>query len=461
MASIAAKHTDLIVGMDMHMIQPPPPAAPVMVPHPVVGMIFDPADYSPGVATVYVNDLPRARAGTMCLMSPPHVPIGGMFVKPPLSEAEVHQGSSTVTCDGDAMSGGNHEVLGCHDVGAPAPVRAWKSGGAKSLMKPGSVVVAIPGGAIVMVGGTPTTSASPGRAESGEREFIAFEIVDEDGVAYEGVHVVTKLADGTTREAVAPEDGVVEYASVPVGTCETRLFTCRPRNPLPSRHVVVQGEWARSIAALYGLSDWKPMWEHAENHALREARRPEVLAPGDVVFVPEPDPLTVETGMTHRLTLNRPSRVYTVRLLGEARDLPTALEYALSSQLGECAERELLLADLSPARDIGEGRFELDVSHDAKTIMLRSSDCTWFTQIARLDPIPPDACDAHHPTVVQRLVALSLLSSNEWARSSNRDAAREALMVFQSTTMGRADADGTLDADTRRALAALTDEADA
>lgn len=160
MGSIAAKHTDMIVGMDMHMIVPPPPAPPVMVPHPVVGMIMDPADYSPGACTVYVNGLPRAKAGTMCLMSPPHVPIGGAFLKPPMSEVEVYQGSSTVSCDGDAMSAGNHQVLGCHDIGAPAPVRAWKSGGAKSLMKAGSVVVAIPGGSLVMVGGSPTTSAS-------------------------------------------------------------------------------------------------------------------------------------------------------------------------------------------------------------------------------------------------------------------------------------------------------------
>ena len=171
MGMMAAKHTDLVVGMDMHMIQPPAPAPPVMVPHPVAGMIMDPADYSPGACTVFINGLPRARAGTMCMMSPPHIPIGGMFVKPPLSEAEVYQGSSTVTADGEAMSAMSHQVLGCHDIGAPAPVRKWKSGGAKSLMKAGSVVIAIPAGAPVFVGGSPTTSASgsdAGELETGE-----------------------------------------------------------------------------------------------------------------------------------------------------------------------------------------------------------------------------------------------------------------------------------------------------
>lgn len=166
MGMIAAKHTDPIVGMDMHMIQPPPPAAPVMVPHPVAGMIMDPSDYSGGACTVYINGLPRARAGSMCMMSPPHIPIGGVFVMPVLSEAEVAQGSSTVIVDGEAMSASNHQVLSCDDTGAPAPVRPWKSGGAKSLMKAGSVVLAIPAGAPVMVGGSPTTAAS-GKAEAG------------------------------------------------------------------------------------------------------------------------------------------------------------------------------------------------------------------------------------------------------------------------------------------------------
>jgi uncharacterized Zn-binding protein involved in type VI secretion len=187
MGMMAAKHTDLVVGMDMHMIQPPPPAPPVMVPHPVVGMILDPADYDSGACTVSVNGLPRARAGSVCMMSPPHIPIGGMFVMPPLSEAEVYQGSSTVTADGEAMSAGNHQVLGCHDVGAPAPVRTWKTGGATSLMKAGSVVIALPGGPPVFVGGAPTTSASGDKAgeletEPPERKARFHFFFDSDGL---------------------------------------------------------------------------------------------------------------------------------------------------------------------------------------------------------------------------------------------------------------------------------------
>lgn len=96
----AAKHMDPVVGVDMHMVQPPPPAPPVMLPVPFAGYLLDPADY--GSCKVMINGLPRARAGTPGMGCPPHIPPGGMFVKPPTNECEMYQGSSTVVIEGDA-----------------------------------------------------------------------------------------------------------------------------------------------------------------------------------------------------------------------------------------------------------------------------------------------------------------------------------------------------------------------
>ena len=61
----AAKHLDPILGIDIHIIQPPGPVPPLPIPHPFVGIIIDPFDYVPILgATVMVNGLPRAQAGT-------------------------------------------------------------------------------------------------------------------------------------------------------------------------------------------------------------------------------------------------------------------------------------------------------------------------------------------------------------------------------------------------------------
>lgn len=151
----AAKHLDPLLGIDIHIIQPPGPVPPVPIPHPHIGIVLDPMDYVPYIGgTVTVGGLKRAQAGTSG-QSVPHIPIGGVFVKPPGNEAEIFMGSSTVAVDGDAFSYLALPVLSCHDIGMPGPPRP-KGSPPKSLVLPTTVVLAIPAG--VLVGGGPTIS---------------------------------------------------------------------------------------------------------------------------------------------------------------------------------------------------------------------------------------------------------------------------------------------------------------
>ncbi len=100
----AAKHFDPVLGVDIHIIQPPGPVPPVPIPHPFVGFLIDPFDYVPIVGgSVQVNGMMRDR-GDGGQERPRHIPIGGTFVKPPANECEMFMGSSTVSFDGDAAS---------------------------------------------------------------------------------------------------------------------------------------------------------------------------------------------------------------------------------------------------------------------------------------------------------------------------------------------------------------------
>lgn len=155
----AAKHFDPLLGVDIHIIQPPGPVPPVPVPHPFVGLVFDPMDYVPILgATVMVNGVPRAQAGSSGEAMPKHIPIGGTFVKPPANEAEIFMGSMTVSADGDAFSYLALPVLTCHDVGMVTPPRPKKKKKVKSMVLPTTVVLPIPAGPPVLVGGAPTIS---------------------------------------------------------------------------------------------------------------------------------------------------------------------------------------------------------------------------------------------------------------------------------------------------------------
>jgi RHS repeat-associated protein len=157
----AAKHFDPVLGVDVHIIQPPGPVPPVPVPHPFVGFLIDPFDYVPILGgTIMVNGMMRAIAGTMGKNVPAHIPIGGMFVKPPANECEMFMGSATVAFDGDAASYLSLPALSCQCIGSIAPPRLnpKKKGKIKSLVLPTSVVLPIPAGPPVLIGGPPTIS---------------------------------------------------------------------------------------------------------------------------------------------------------------------------------------------------------------------------------------------------------------------------------------------------------------
>jgi RHS repeat-associated protein len=158
---ISGKHFDPILGLDIHIILIPTPAGPVPtpLPHPYIGFMLDPLDWIPKIgASVWVNGLPRSQAGTAGFEVPKHIPMGGMFQKPPTFESEMFMGSSTVSIEGEPFSFLALPLLSCHDIGMPAPPRLKKKNAAKSLMLPTTVLLAIPMGMLTVVGGPPTIS---------------------------------------------------------------------------------------------------------------------------------------------------------------------------------------------------------------------------------------------------------------------------------------------------------------
>jgi RHS repeat-associated protein len=151
---IAAKQMDMVMGVDIHMIQPPGPVPPLPIPHPFIGMVLDTSTFG---SKVLINGMPCGTAGSCIIASPPHIPIGGMFVPPPPgNEGEIYMGSATVLAEGEPLSRLGMQALTCQTVGMPSFPRKNKSSIAKSLMLPTSVVLAIPAGMPVMVGGPPT-----------------------------------------------------------------------------------------------------------------------------------------------------------------------------------------------------------------------------------------------------------------------------------------------------------------
>jgi uncharacterized Zn-binding protein involved in type VI secretion len=106
----AAKQGDKVTATDMHLIQPPAPSAPIIIPHPFAGLIDG------GLSTdVNIMGRPAATINSTASNTPLHVPIGGTFVKPPTNRATIIMGSATVFINGKPAARSGDKATTCND----------------------------------------------------------------------------------------------------------------------------------------------------------------------------------------------------------------------------------------------------------------------------------------------------------------------------------------------------------
>jgi uncharacterized Zn-binding protein involved in type VI secretion len=110
MGQPAARQGDRIVALDMHLIQPPGPTSPVLVPHPFSGIIDG------GVSSdVTIGGAAAATLNSTATNTPPHIPMGGTFVVPPSNRATIITGSLTVTINGQPAARAGDTATTCND----------------------------------------------------------------------------------------------------------------------------------------------------------------------------------------------------------------------------------------------------------------------------------------------------------------------------------------------------------
>ncbi|WP_437828343.1 DUF6531 domain-containing protein [Sorangium sp. So ce1153] len=148
---IAAKWGDPVLGIDIHMVMVPTPAGPVPtpLPHPFIGVVFDPMGAAMsavmgavfgGGGAVRVNGMPVGNTGTE-VKGVPHFPTPpGVSFAPndiPGNDGTLITGSKTVDFEGSSQSRTTSIVMSCN-----FPINL-----------PTSVCLAVPMGAPVVIGG--------------------------------------------------------------------------------------------------------------------------------------------------------------------------------------------------------------------------------------------------------------------------------------------------------------------
>ena len=215
---------------------------------------------------------------------------------------------------------------------------------------------------------------------------------------------------------------------------------------MATTHIVEQGEYLSLIARRYGFANWKTIWEHPENAALRKNHpNPNVIHAGDRIFIPDKRPKeeVCGTGETHHFRMQLPGRILLRLVVRDHDQLPLADQpYKLT--VGE----QVFAQKTSP-----DGVIEhwVPVGETTGSLTLEQFGLSWPVQIGNLDPLRHEENGESIATGVQgRLNNLGFPCGPVDGVIGPRTSA--ALKRFQRRILGRDDANGELDGDTLDAL---------
>ncbi len=111
MGQPAAKQGDQVMATDTHIvIIPGTPPVPTPLPHPFTGIID--SALSPDVN---IMGMPAATVDSTASNTPPHIPQGGPFQKPPSNKATIKLGSTTVKINGKMAARNGDMAETCND----------------------------------------------------------------------------------------------------------------------------------------------------------------------------------------------------------------------------------------------------------------------------------------------------------------------------------------------------------
>lgn len=146
-----------------------------------------------------------------------------------------------------------------------------------------------------------TEDAAPAPTRVNEQDtWITVELINEADEPVHGVTWRVVLPDESVREGTLPGTGAVHLRGITAGACKVsftsldgeawaRVGEGAPyiaRGDEGEGVTVVQGDTTESLAYARGLF-WETVWDHPNNAALRaKGRRPNILLPGDVLFLP-------------------------------------------------------------------------------------------------------------------------------------------------------------------------------
>jgi N-acetylmuramoyl-L-alanine amidase len=99
-------------------------------------------------------------------------------------------------------------------------------------------------------------------------------------------------------------------------------------------YTVRQGDYLAKIAKDHGFANWRTIYDDSHNQGFKQKRpNPNLIYPGDQLFIPEPQPKTVQvqTNQLRRFTLTKDVVSLYLNLVDAQRNALDILKYELST----------------------------------------------------------------------------------------------------------------------------------
>jgi N-acetylmuramoyl-L-alanine amidase len=151
-----------------------------------------------------------------------------------------------------------------------------------------------------------------------------------------------------------------------------------------AEYTVKQGDHLSKIASNYGFRDYRLIWDHPQNAELKKKRQnPNVLYPGDVLFVPEQEMKEIPAATEKRHQYQVQAKPLALRL---------EIRYANNKPMAGVECELQIEGTIYPLTADEKGRIEHDISPDAESgeLKIKHPDIAFPEiplQIGHLDPI--------------------------------------------------------------------------
>jgi hypothetical protein len=144
-------------------------------------------------------------------------------------------------------------------------------------------------------------------------------------------------------------------------------------------YTVKQGDWLASIAHQFGIPDWHTIWNLPQNQDLRNLRKsPNILFPGDQVYVPDikPGEVTRATDQSHQFVRRKDKQPVRLQLFDGDKQPRVGVPYTF--QAGNVT---------GDAETTAAGMVEQDVALDITSAVLTIDNQAILLRLGHLDPI--------------------------------------------------------------------------